>query len=761
MRNSIWKFFCVLLFTLQLTAQEVYQNQEQDNERIVTLTNRLESLQMEIPGLTQKLNVSISNASLPNFLRAVSQVHNINLTFTEELNGINIINGFNDVTVQDLLIFLVKEYQLDIEFTGSILSIKRYNPPAETPKEKEIIVSYDVTTGNLSTDLRNDPLPKVFRKITEVSGKNVLFSPELNNKTLTLYLSDVPVDIALQKLATSNDLEMNVSKDGFFEFEAIPNQDDANTVGGVFTRRRKRNQTNYKIVDTLNRVLSVHLEKASVADLIHNVAADLNLNIFTAAPLENTGNITVTAEAISFDDLLVKIFESKFGGASTASSGGNPNDNSSRRNNRRNSSDDFQNGNSNSSSGGSGSNFTFKKEGDVYYFGTEDQLTVKKIAMVQMMHRSIAMLGDANPSGGFGSGFGGGNFVSGGTSFFGNQNGNSSFNNQNRNNVSGRINGGSNNFNSSFSSSNNSASSRGGSTEAGTISDIFPATITEGLDIKIDTELNSFIVSGSGVRVEKFKNFVKYIDKPVPLILIEVMILEVSRSATVETGVEFGIGEEPRQDLGRTFPDANITLGAGTINRIIGGFDGFGSLNLGNVVPNFYMDIKAMESNGNVKILSTPKLSTLNGHKAYLSSGQTTYYEVTSQNIFGSQNPQTSEVVNYQPINAELALEFKPFVSGDGQITLDIQVVQSNFSGERIAAGAPPDINSRKFSSIMRMQANDVAILGGIEEKIKNDSGSGVPLLSRIPILKWLFSKRTRSDTKRKLNIIVKPVVFY
>jgi len=285
--------------------------------------------------------------------------------------------------------------------------------------------------------------------------------------------------------------------------------------------------------------------------------------------------------------------------------------------------------------------------------------------------------------------------------------------------------------------------------------------VIDGLDIKIDTELNSFIVSGSGARVEKFKNFVKYIDKPVPLILIEVMILEVSRSATVESGVEFGLGKDPSVTEGVSFPNANITLGAQTINRIIGGFDGFGSLNLGNVVPNFYMDIKAMESNGNVKILSTPKLSTLNGHKAYLSSGQTTYYAVTSQNIFGSQNPQTSEIVNYQPIDAELALEFKPFVSGDGQITLDIQVIQSNFSGERIAEDAPPDINSRRFSSIMRMQANDVAILGGIEEKIKNDSGSGVPLLSRIPIIKWLFSKRRREDAKKKLNVIIKPTVFY
>jgi len=167
-----------------------------------------------------------------------------------------------------------------------------------------------------------------------------------------------------------------------------------------------------------------------------------------------------------------------------------------------------------------------------------------------------------------------------------------------------------------------------------------------------------------------------------------------------------------------------------------------------------------MESNGNLKVLSTPKLSTLNGHKAYLSSGQTTYYEVTNQNFFGSQIPQTSQVTNFQPIDAELAIEFKPYVSGDGQITLDIQVEQSSF-GTRIDENAPPDINSRRFSSIIRMQDKDVAILGGIEQKFKSDSGSGVPLLSRIPILKWLFSTRRREDRKEKLNVLIKPTVFY
>jgi type IV pilus assembly protein PilQ len=59
------------------------------------------------------------------------------------------------------------------------------------------------------------------------------------------------------------------------------------------------------------------------------------------------------------------------------------------------------------------------------------------------------------------------------------------------------------------------------------------------------------------------------------------------------------------------------------------------------------------------------------------------------------------------------------------------------------------------------MRDQDVAILGGIEETTKDDSGSGVPFLARIPLLKWLFSERRREDSKRKLSILIKPTVIY
>jgi type IV pilus assembly protein PilQ len=221
------------------------------------------------------------------------------------------------------------------------------------------------------------------------------------------------------------------------------------------------------------------------------------------------------------------------------------------------------------------------------------------------------------------------------------------------------------------------------------------------------------------------------------------------------------LGDAPASDGGSLFPVADLNLGAITINKIIGGFNGFTSSNIGKVVPNFYAKIQALETNGDLKIRSTPKLSTLNGHQATLSRGKRSYYAVTQTNTIGTQNPVITDVKNYFPIDADLSIGIRPLVSGDGNITLNINVQQSSFNGERIDPEAPPGIDSREFTSTIRVKNKDVVILGGIEETSKNDSGSGVPFLARVPIIKWLFSKRTRTASKTKLSVLIKPTIIY
>lgn len=695
--------------------------------RIQQIKNNIESVIPDSNGLSEKVNINIKEASLASFLLAVSEVHKVNISVAPSLNQINIVNNFTDVTVADLLVFLCKEHNLTIDFTGNILSIKPYEKPFEKPIDKDVEVQYDNNNDLLSFDLKEDKLYDVFKKIMDESGKNIVFAPGLENKLLTAYIQKMPFNAALNKLAYANDLVVSKSKDNFYLFDqlegnySLENGTDknSNAIRQNKPQRSRKSNFFFNILDDEKKTLEVDFENTPISNIIYDIGNELGIDMFVSSPLESAGNATFKAKNISFDELLVKLFESKIENKSVSGNNNTP---------------QF----SNESNSSTNESFTFMKNGTIYYFGTKSQLVVRNIKSIPLMHRSIELLG--NPSGeGKSSGRINNNSYNNYNSFGDNRQGNNTQNLNNSSNISQNTN------------KNNSES----------ILTIIPEEIKKDLDIKIDKELNSFLVNGPAANIVRFESFIKYIDKAVPVVLIEVMLLENNRNATIETGISAGIGDKPATTKGSVFPNADITFGAETINKIINNFDGFGSLNIGSVVPNFYLSLKALESNGNLKIRSTPRLSTLNGHKAYLSIGETTYYVVTNQNFYGSQIPQTSEIKNYQPIDAELSVSIMPLVSGDGQITMDIKVVQSSFNGQKVDKNAPPGINSREFTSIIRVKDQDLVVLGGLEEKVKNDTGAGVPLLSRIPIIKWFFSSRKREDSKKKLTVLIKPTVIY
>jgi type IV pilus assembly protein PilQ len=698
-----------------------------ESQRIENIRNQLTILASDNAGLleTVKTEVNVTNISLSNFLLAISDVHKVNINVATELNSISIANNFSNVSVSDLLIFLCKEYNLTIDFTGNILSIKPYRKEITPPEKPKTSIVYNPSNNTISIDAKSDKLYDVFKGIMDETGKNLVFSPGLENRLLTAYIQNSPFSSAMDKLAFANNLYTYQSKDGFFVFEddaqtSAENSNNSSSNQTIPKRlQRQKSDLFFAVKDTAGQILEVELVNTPISDLINEITKQLNLDVFTATPLEEAGSITFKAKAISFDDLLTAIFE-KQPGSNTS-----------------------QNNTTQSNQSITNERFTFKKEDGIYFFGREKQLSVREVAIVHMQHRSVELLSD--PQGGLASSRSAGRNFNNSSGFNGLNNQLNTFpQNRNREPIN----------------TNNTQNFDNFNTKAEALINILPDEVKRDLDITVDYELNSFYVNGPSTNVARFREFITRIDKPVPVILIEVMLIEVNNTSVVETGVSWGIGEQPITTNGAIFPETDLSVGANTINKVIGGFDGFGSFNLGKVVPNFFATIKAMESNGNLKVRSTPKLSTLNGHRARFSNGQTSYYAVTQQAVIGSDNPVTQTAINYVPIDAELGLTIKPLVSGDGQVTLDIFVLQSSF-GARISDDAPPDISSREFSSIIRVKDQDIVVLGGLEEQMTNNSGSGVPFLARIPIIKWLFSKRKREAKKAKLTVLIKPTIIY
>ncbi len=288
-----------------------------------------------------------------------------------------------------------------------------------------------------------------------------------------------------------------------------------------------------------------------------------------------------------------------------------------------------------------------------------------------------------------------------------------------------------------------------------------PKDMVADVDVLEFEELNGLIVTGGRRKVEQLKSFIATIDVVVPMVQIDVMLLYTEKSSGVSTGVEMGVKDQAVETSGKLLPGVDMTLGANSINNILNAITGFGVVNLGQVNEGFYVSLSALEENGVIAIESTPKISTLNGHEANISIGELTHYQQTQINVQTSvTNQGVYQTSQWTPINADLAVTIKPFVSADEHVTLTISVEQNEFSG-KAGPAAPPNMDTRTFESMVRVRNGEMILLGGLEKKTKSDTGSGVPLLSRIPVLKWIFSGRKKDRSKSKLHILIRPVVTY
>lgn len=286
--------------------------------------------------------------------------------------------------------------------------------------------------------------------------------------------------------------------------------------------------------------------------------------------------------------------------------------------------------------------------------------------------------------------------------------------------------------------------------------ELIPAVLKQSVEMKVFPDLNAMILSGDRRDVARVESFIRSIDKPVPMVTMEILVADVTKSRGHEIGIGGGIGTQPAGTSGALSPGVDMSFGAGAVNNLLGRIRG--AVNLGRVTPNFYLNLQALEEDGTIKLLSTPKLSTLNGHEATLSSGETQYYKEVQNNYYGTQNPISSESYQWKSVDANLSITVTPYVSEDRQITLEIEFEQTEFT-DRAATDAPPGTATRCFKSIVKVQNEEMVLLGGLDRNTTENSSRGIPFLARVPVIKWFFGKEKRNKVERTLNIFIKPTV--
>ncbi|WP_081802017.1 type II secretion system protein GspD [Aquimarina atlantica] len=631
MKKFLYYIVLVCVIPLSYAQQDMQKIEEQIN-----------AYAQETPELNETIQIDVSGLTLYDFLTSVAIEHKLNISADPDLNQI-VSSSFFNVPVKDVFLFVIKKYNLSIEFINKIIVFKKTIKPKELPKPKvlkEIDVTYNSQNDFLAIKLKNDSLPRVAKKITDVSGKNVILGPNVKNEKVSAYILNRPFDQVMEMMAKSNRLIITKDDNGFYyvEKDQVP---AAGTATGSSRKGKKTRspESSAEITVLPSGFLSVQAFDADITSLILEAAEKLNVNYFMYDKPKGA-TTTLVVNEITFDELLDHVFMGK--------------------------------------------NSTYKKTDDFYLIGDQNGEGLRSTELIQLENRTIE-----------------------------------------------------------------------------TVLETLPKNLIENVELKEFIELNGFVVSGSRPRILELKEYIRQIDKVVPMILIEVLIVQYQKGYDIQTGIKAGIDKKERVTSGALFPQSEVTLNSSSVNKLIDAFNGFGIFNLGKVAKDFYLNLKALENNSIIRLQSTPKISTLSGHEAKISIGETNYYfEQNNRLINTGVNSDILQSGQWKATDANLSVNIKPFVSKDEQITLTIVVEKSAFLG-RAGENAPPGKSTQQFESLVRVRNGEMILLGGLDELEKENSGTGTPVLSRIPIIKWFFSSKTKKKKKSKLHVFIKPTVVY
>jgi general secretion pathway protein D len=246
---------------------------------------------------------------------------------------------------------------------------------------------------------------------------------------------------------------------------------------------------------------------------------------------------------------------------------------------------------------------------------------------------------------------------------------------------------------------------------------------------------------------------VKQLDVRPLQVLIEVLIAEVRRDRSLTFGINLAL------------PKTNV---AGTQNTTIsGGIDGIGDggtgagglgqfalsvMGIGGV--NMEASIQAAAGRGDVSILSRPVVLTANNQDAEIVVGSQRPFVQVSRSL-PTDNASRDQVVQYKDVGTKLSV--RPTISSDGSVQLEVKQEVSSATTE--TAFNAPVISTRSVQTQLLILDGQTVVLGGLTDRQKDVSQSGIPFLSSLPLIGGFFGSTSRRTTETELFVFLTPHV--
>jgi len=271
--------------------------------------------------------------------------------------------------------------------------------------------------------------------------------------------------------------------------------------------------------------------------------------------------------------------------------------------------------------------------------------------------------------------------------------------------------------------------------------------------VTVDDRTNALIVKDIQVNVATAKELVRMLDAQTPQVLIQAKIIEANLEFGRELGIQWGGSFEGSNSNGTISGSGDSPAGGDWAVNLpaaagagAGGAIEFAIANLANT-RYLQARISALEEKGQGKVISSPRITTLDHTEAYIQQGlRVPYIKLTEQGT------PTTEF-----IDANLKLQVTPHVTADGHIKMELLVAKDAPDYTNKDIYGTPAIDKKEAKTEVLVKDGDVVVIGGIYTYEKTGSTSAVPLFYKIPLLGWLFQKKSKDDNKRELLIFIAP----
>jgi len=280
----------------------------------------------------------------------------------------------------------------------------------------------------------------------------------------------------------------------------------------------------------------------------------------------------------------------------------------------------------------------------------------------------------------------------------------------------------------------------------------------------IDARTNTMIITDTQGSLDAVLALIEKLDRPTPQVMIEARIVESSRNFLRELGVQLGLAYSQITD--KTFPNridvrggvpatntgglapptapANFLLDLPAAVALgQGGAIGFSLASIGGAILD--AQLSALESSGRGKIISSPKIATLDNTEAQIQSGRKIPVATVS-----------AEGTKTEFVDANIVLKVTPHVTPNEFIGMKITATKNEADFTQQVNGIPT-ITTREANTDMLVKDGDTVVIGGLYRRSIQSSRSGIPGLSSIPIIGYLFRKERQQDDSDELLIFLTP----